>query len=101
MRLFGFEFARSKGPLVSTRVESREAVASGYPEAIRSKALSPITDWRGGWRTIMEPFTGAWQRNKEETRETILCYPTLYACLDSISSDVGKLPFTIRRQNEN
>jgi HK97 family phage portal protein len=85
MRLFGFDIARAKEPLVSTR----------------EKALSPINDYRGGWRTIFEPFTGAWQRNKEEKRETILCYPTLYACLDSISSDIGKLPFTVRRQNDN
>lgn len=85
MRLFGFDIARANGPLVSTR----------------EKALSPINDYRGGWRTIFEPFTGAWQRNKEEKRETILCYPTLYACLDSISSDIGKLPFTVRRQNED
>jgi HK97 family phage portal protein len=85
MRLFGFDIARANGPLISTR----------------EKALTPINDWRGGWRTILEPFTGAWQRNIEEKRETILCYPTLYACLDSISSDIGKLPFTVRRQNEN
>ncbi len=85
MRLFGFDIARANGPLVSTR----------------EKSSTPINDWRGGWRTILEPFTGAWQRNKEEKRETILCYPTLYACLDSISSDIGKLPFTVRRQSEN
>jgi HK97 family phage portal protein len=85
MRLFGFDIARAKGPLVSAR----------------EKSMTPVNDWRGGWRTIFEPFTGAWQRNKEEKQETILCYPTLYACLDSISSDIGKLPFTVRRQNDN
>jgi len=84
MRLFGFDIARANGPLLSTR----------------EKSLTPINDWRGGWRTILEPFTGAWQRNIEEKTETVLCYPTLYACLDSISSDIGKLPFTVRKQNE-
>jgi len=65
------------------------------------KALSPVSDWRGGWRRVMEPFTGAWQQNMEEKRGTILCYPTLYACLDSISSDVGKLPFTLQQLQAN
>lgn len=64
------------------------------------KALSPVPD-RGGWRTIHEPYTGAWQQNMEEKRGTLLCYPTLYACLDSISSDIGKLPFTLQALQPN
>lgn len=65
------------------------------------KALNPVSDWRNGWRTIHEPFSGAWQNNMEEKRGTMLCYPTLYACLDSISSDVGKLPFTLQQLQPN
>ena len=65
------------------------------------KALHAVSDWRGGWRTINEPFTGAWQQNCEEKQGTLLCYPTLYACLDSISSDVGKLPFTLQQLQAN
>src|SRR5690625_966843 len=30
--------------------------------------------------------------NKEEKRGDLLCYPTLYACLSRISSDIGQLP---------
>lgn len=70
-------------------------------EIKRTKALNAISDWRGGWRTIHEPFSGAWQNNMEEKRGTLLCYPTLYACLDSISSDVGKLPFTLQQLQAN
>lgn len=65
------------------------------------KALHAVSDSRGGWRTIHEPFTGAWQQNCEEKQGTVLCYPTLYACLDSISSDVGKLPFTLQQLQTN
>lgn len=65
------------------------------------KALHAVSDWRGGWRRIHEPFTGAWQQNCEEKQGTLLCYPTLYACLDSISSDVGKLPFTLQQLQAN
>lgn len=61
------------------------------------RALNPVTDWRGGWRRILEPFAGAWQKNIEEKRGTLLCYPTLYACISRIAQDVGKLPFLYRQ----
>lgn len=64
-----------------------------------SKALTPVNGWRGGWRTISEPFTGAWQRNLEEKHGTLLCYPTLYACLNRISRDLGTLPFLLQRED--
>lgn len=68
-------------------------------EITRSKALSPVAGgWRNAWRTITEPFTGAWQRNIEEKRGDLLTYPTLYACVYRISSDIGKLPFSLRQR---
>lgn len=77
MRLFGLEFGRRK-----------------------DKALNPVPG--GGWhRLIHEPFTGAWQRNMEEKRGTVLCYPTLYACLNRISADIGKLPFQLKALDAN
>lgn len=77
MRIFGLEIGRAS-----------------------EKALTPVPE-RGGWRTIFEPFTGAWQRNMEERHGTILCYPTLYACLNRISQDIGKLPFLLKIEDEN
>lgn len=65
------------------------------------KALSTVSDYRGGWRRVLEPFTGAWQQNIEEKRGDLITYPTLYACLNRISSDIGKLPFTLQRMNDN
>lgn len=50
----------------------------------------------GGWHTIHEPFSGAWQMNAEERIGTMLCYPTLYACLNRVSQDIGKLPFVLK-----
>lgn len=65
------------------------------------KAITPV-DNRGGWHgLIREPFSGAWQRNLEERRETVLCYPTLYACLSRISQDIGKLPFRLMSKGDN
>lgn len=59
------------------------------------KAMSPPSAARGWWPLVHEPFTGAWQRNKEERVDTLIQYPTLYACVSRIATDVGKLPFTI------
>jgi len=65
------------------------------------KALSPVSSWRQGWRVIHEPYTGAWQRNDEVLHGDLVCYPTLYACLNRISSDIGKLPFLLKRKDND
>lgn len=68
----------------------------------RQKALDAVGGtWRNAWRVISEPFTGAWQRNIEEKRGDLLTYPTLYACIMRISSDIGKLPFSLRSRDSN
>lgn len=66
--------------------------------ASKEKALNPVANYRGGWRRITEPFAGAWQMNVEESRCDLMTYPTLYACISRISSDIGKLPFTLRQR---
>lgn len=84
MKIFGLSITRS----------SKDAVVEG------EKALNSIRPNRGGWWRILEPFSGAWQQNVEEKRADLLTYPTLYACIYRISSDIGKLPFRLRtRQN--
>lgn len=65
--------------------------------ASRQKTLNPVPQ-RGGWWRIMEPFTGAWQRNKEEDYGTVATYPTLYACIMRIAKDIGKLPFLLKEE---
>lgn len=61
------------------------------------KALHNVgSGFRDGWRRILEPFSGAWQRNITETRGDLITYPTLYACISRIASDIGKLPFTLQ-----
>lgn len=66
------------------------------------KALQNVgSGFRDGWRRILEPFSGAWQRNIEEKRGDLLTYPTLYACISRIASDIGKLPFTLQQRLES
>lgn len=68
----------------------------------RQKALDAVGGtWRNAWRVISEPFAGAWQRNIEEKRGDLLTYPTLYACIMRISSDIGKLPFSLRSRDSD
>lgn len=69
-----------------------------------ARQLTPVADWRGGWGwggRILEPFPGAFQQNAEEKRADILCYPTLYACLNRISRDMGTLPMLLQQEDAN
>lgn len=63
------------------------------------KTLSNVPVSRGWWPLIKEPFTGAWQRNKEERLDTLLNYPALYACISRIATDIGKLPFILKSRS--
>lgn len=65
-----------------------------------AKALNPVPALQAGWRIISEPWTGAWQRNQEEKRGTLACYPVLYRCMSMISSDIGTLPFVLKEVDE-
>lgn len=65
----------------------------------RTKAATGQVE-QGGWRRVLEPFTGAWQRNKSEDRSSLLSYPTLYACLSRVSGDIGKLPYMLKRRSD-
>jgi HK97 family phage portal protein len=72
----------SKAPVGITRMPS-EIVAShsGYAGL-----------FGGGWiGRILEPFAGAWQRNIEGRRESILTQSTVWSCITLIVQDIGKL----------
>lgn len=65
-------------------------------DATVEKSLQNVPVQRGWWPIVREPFTGAWQRNKEQRLDTLLNYPALYACVNRIASDIGKLPFSLK-----
>ncbi len=63
--------------------------------------LSPVADNRGGWWSIREPYTGAWQRNIEWTTDTVLAHHAVYACITRIAQDIGKLrPKLVERDED-
>lgn len=64
----------------------------------RKKSLSPPVGSGGEWR-ILEPFTGAWQRNISLKREDLLSFHAVFSCISMISKDVGKLPLELRKKS--
>lgn len=66
----------------------------------QTKALNPVGPrGGGGWQSVVrEPFTGAWQRNMELNRDTILSQATVFACITLIAGDVAKLPWGLRQR---
>lgn len=67
----------------------------GLDISVKKAFQSVGNGYRMAWRTTLEPFSGAWQQNVEEKRGDLITYPTLYACLYRISSDIGKLPYML------
>ena len=64
--------------------------------------LSPVATAPGvggvdfGFASVREPFSGAWQMNKECTAQTALAFSGVYACVMTIADDVSKLPVRVR-----
>lgn len=82
------------------RIFGRELTLKRSPAAVE-KTLQNVPVSHGWWPLVREPFTGAWQRNQEKRLDTLLNYPALYACVNRIASDIGKLPFSLKSRNRN
>lgn len=61
---------------------SREEKAAG---------LQSVDSRLSGWTRIMEPYTGAWQRNVSIDRDTVITHSTVYACVSLIVNSIAKL----------
>ncbi len=57
---------------------------------VEKRTLSGVDGGRG-WHRILEPFTGAWQKNVEVNYDTVLSFPAIYSCMTLIASDIAKL----------
>lgn len=72
---------------------------------IRAKAagvLAPVSARVYGWaHTILESFTGAWQRNVEVKRDHVLAYWAVWACIKLISGDISKMRLKLVEQGSN
>jgi HK97 family phage portal protein len=86
MQLFGLTIARTK----TLEAQTKSALAS-----------VGVSGSRGWWPLIRESFTGAWQRNEELHAETVLCNPTLFACITLIAGDIAKLRLKLVEQDDD
>lgn len=60
-----------------------------WPFKRKEKALHQVPS-RGGWR-ILEAYPGAWQRNVEVNKESVLAFHAVFACMTLIARDIAKL----------
>ncbi len=65
------------------------------------KDYQNVDNNRGGWHRILEPFTGAFQRNVEVNRDSVLAYHAVFACITLIAQDIGKLRPKLVLQQSN
>jgi HK97 family phage portal protein len=84
MRLLGFEIVRRQ------KNAPNPALVSEVPG-----------NWGRGWFRILESFAGAWQRNVEVDRQSVLTYAAVYACVTLIASDIGKLCIDLVQEVED
>jgi HK97 family phage portal protein len=77
-------------------------ITRGAP-ASEEKSLAPVSTTGGGvggwWPIIRESFPGAWQRNIEIDRNSVLTFHAVYACTTLIASDVAKLRIKLVQQD--
>lgn len=94
---------------MATKPRYRVGIDGSNPReivAVSERAAAPVTDitplTNSGWYPIIrEPFTGAWQRNKEARRETVLAYSAVYSCVTLIASDIGKLRVCLVEEDDD
>lgn len=53
-----------------------------------------------GWTSLFvhEPYSGAWQKNDELTREDLAAHPAVFSCISLISQDIGKMGILLKKQ---
>lgn len=67
------------------------------------KALSSVSQgYGGGWNPLIrEPFTGAWQRNLEVRKDSVMSFHADFACRTLIAGDVSKLEPGLKQGDAN
>jgi HK97 family phage portal protein len=80
LRIFGLDIARAKA----------------LPDLQR-----PLDRGRWWQSVVREPFAGAWQRNIEITKESVLAFSAVYSSVTLISSDIAKIGIRLVEQDKD
>lgn len=68
-------------------------------QIMRAKDYSVDGGGRSLWNLIQEPFSGAWQRNITQSRQSLLAFSAVYACVRLIAGDISKLRIRLMQQD--
>ncbi|MEL4299818.1 phage portal protein [Acinetobacter ursingii] len=66
------------------------------------KSYQSVHNSGQSWNSIFvaEPYSGAWQENKEITREDMTAFYAVFACVSLISKDIGKMPVLLKKKQQ-
>jgi HK97 family phage portal protein len=64
------------------------------------RAARPIKAGSGGWGSIREPFTGAWQRNQSDTPPNPIGNPIVFTCIDLIAREIAKMRMRLMTRDD-
>lgn len=76
-------------------------IADRFKSTVPVTDISPLVGNRGWFSIISEPFTGAWQRNRELRHETLAAHYAVYSCITLIASDISKMCIRLVEQDKN
>lgn len=78
---------------------SRKFLKSLSPVGTSNSATGGMGVTGNQWKNLFvdDPYTGAWERNDELSRKQPAHFYALFACVRLISSDIAKLPVTLRK----
>jgi phage portal protein BeeE len=84
-------------PLLGFVTRPVRALAAGI-----RKSLVPASRSSGSWQPLIrEPFTGAWQRNLEIRKDSVMAFHADFACRTLIASDIAKLRVKLVAQDDD
>lgn len=73
-----------------------------FLDFFKRKKLQHALPTRGGWFPLVkEPWAGAWQQNRELTRDELLTQHAVYSCISLVANDISKLEIDLKRRDEN
>lgn len=76
-------------------------LAARVKAAVGVTDVSPLVSTGGWFSLIRESFAGAWQQGVTvESRESLLAFSTVYACVDLICADIAKLRIKLVEMRE-
>lgn len=74
-----------------------------FDRLFRKKSLSSVNSGASGWNSLFvhEPFSGAWQQNKEYKREDLTSFFAVFSCISLIAQDIGKMGLLLKEKKDN